>query len=113
VIPTKRPVCTKPDPQETDPHKQITAGATTMSSTPSTARPKRTRTAGAEANHGSGSARSVTPASIRQVSAEQRHAMIADAAYRRAERRGFTTGDAVADWLESEKEVDALLRSAD
>jgi hypothetical protein len=40
--------------------------------------------------------------------------MIADAAYRRAERRGFTGGDAVADWLDSEKEVDALLtRSAD
>jgi hypothetical protein len=88
-----------------------------MSSTPSTARAKRTRSAGADGNgngnQGSRGARSATPASIREVSADQRHAMIADAAYRRAERRGFTTGDAVADWLESEKEVDALLRSAD
>jgi hypothetical protein len=79
-----------------------------MSSTPSTARPKRSRNAGAEGNQGSGSARAA-PASVRALSAEQRHAMIAEAAYRRAERRGFTTGDAVADWLESEKEVDALL----
>ena len=40
--------------------------------------------------------------------------MIAESAYRRAERRGFTGGDPVADWLESEREVDALLsRSAD
>jgi hypothetical protein len=36
--------------------------------------------------------------------------MIAETAYRRAERRGFQGGDPVADWLESEKEVDALLR---
>jgi hypothetical protein len=44
------------------------------------------------------------------MSAEQRHALIAEAAYRRAERRGFQGGDPVADWLESEKEVEALLR---
>jgi hypothetical protein len=86
-----------------------------MSSTPSTARPKRTRRASAEgtpANSGSGSARPAK-SSIRTVSAEQRHAMIAESAYRRAERRGFKSGDPVADWLESEREVDALLsRSA-
>ncbi len=43
------------------------------------------------------------------VSAEQRHAMIAECAYFRAAARGFTGGDAVADWLASECEVDALL----
>ncbi len=86
-----------------------------MSSTSSTARAKRTRSAGSDGNgeQGSASARRATPASIRTVSAEQRHAMIAESAYRRAERRGFTTADTVADWLESEREVDALLRSAD
>jgi hypothetical protein len=48
------------------------------------------------------------------ISAEERRAMIAECAYLRAERRGFTTGDPIGDWLESEKEVDALLsRSAD
>jgi hypothetical protein len=39
--------------------------------------------------------------------------MIAEAAYLRAAQRGFNT-DPVADWLASEKDVDALLaRSAD
>jgi hypothetical protein len=46
------------------------------------------------------------------VSAEQRHAMISESAYRRAESRGFQGGDAMQDWLEGEKEVDALLSRA-
>jgi hypothetical protein len=46
------------------------------------------------------------------VSAERRHAMIAESAYLRAAARGFSGGDPVADWLESEREVDALLSSA-
>jgi hypothetical protein len=50
----------------------------------------------------------VTPS----VSADQRHAMIAESAYRRAESRGFQGGDAMEDWLEGEKEVDALLSRA-
>nr|WP_305775476.1 DUF2934 domain-containing protein [Ferrovum sp.] len=36
--------------------------------------------------------------------------MIAVAAYYRAERRGFNGGDTLADWLEAEAEVDALLQ---
>ena len=43
------------------------------------------------------------------VSADQRRAMIAECAYFRAAARGFSGGDAVADWLASECEVDALL----
>jgi hypothetical protein len=77
-----------------------------MSTTPSTARPKRSRTA-----------RTATPESDAQrpstgtpvVTAEYRRAMIAESAYLRAERRGFQGGDPVADWLESEKEVDRML----
>jgi septation ring formation regulator EzrA len=34
----------------------------------------------------------------------------AEAAYFRAERRGFNGGDAVADWLEAEAEIDRRLR---
>ncbi len=41
---------------------------------------------------------------------DQRRRMIADAAYFRAERRGFDGGDPVADWLEAEAEVDARPR---
>ncbi len=45
------------------------------------------------------------------VSAEARRAMIEQAAYLRAERRGFASGDEVEDWLAAEAEVDALLRA--
>jgi len=43
---------------------------------------------------------------------EQRHFMITEAAYYRAERRGFQGGDPVADWLEAEAEIEAMLRGA-
>jgi hypothetical protein len=46
-------------------------------------------------------------------SGEQRRQMIAEAAYFRAERRGFDGGDPVRDWCEAEAEVDALLRRFD
>lgn len=45
------------------------------------------------------------------VSAEARKAMIEQAAYLRAERRGFTAGGEVEDWLAAEVEVDALLKA--
>lgn len=44
-----------------------------------------------------------------KVSADTRRAMIAEAAYLRAERRGFAAGHEEEDWLAAEKEVDALL----
>ena len=43
------------------------------------------------------------------LSDDRRHALIAETAYLRAAARGFSGGDPVADWLESEREVDALL----
>ena len=46
------------------------------------------------------------------VNAEMRRGMIAEAAYRRAERRGFLPGSEVDDWLAAEHEVDALLSTA-
>ena len=45
------------------------------------------------------------------VSEDARRAMIAEAAYLRAERRGFATGNEEEDWLAAEAEVDALLRA--
>ncbi len=44
-----------------------------------------------------------------KLTAEARHALIADAAYLRAERRGFVRGHETDDWLAAEAEVDALL----
>ena len=43
------------------------------------------------------------------VSPEQRHQMIEESAYLRAEQRDFTGDDPLADWLLSEQEVDELL----
>ena len=44
---------------------------------------------------------------------EQRAALIAEAAYFRAERRGFAPGHETEDWLGAEAEVDALLLKPD
>ncbi len=46
------------------------------------------------------------------ISAEERRALIAQAAYFRAEKRGFAPGGEERDWLEAEAEVDALLAVA-
>jgi hypothetical protein len=40
------------------------------------------------------------------ASGADRQRRIAEAAYRRAERRGFAPGNDVQDWLEAEKEID-------
>jgi DUF2934 family protein len=46
------------------------------------------------------------------VGPEQRAALIAEAAFFRAEKRGFAPGHEVADWLAAESEVDARLMHA-
>ena len=43
------------------------------------------------------------------VGPEQRAALIAEAAYFRAEKRGFAPGHETGDWLAAEAEVDAKL----
>ena len=40
---------------------------------------------------------------------EMRQQMIAEAAYYKAEARGFSEGDSMADWLAAEQEVDTIL----
>jgi hypothetical protein len=47
------------------------------------------------------------------VGPEQRAALIAEAAYFRAERRGFMPGHETEDWLAAEEEVDARLLHTD
>lgn len=46
------------------------------------------------------------------MSEEARRAMIAEAAYYHAERRGFAPGGEEHDWLKAETEVDGLLKTA-
>ncbi len=45
----------------------------------------------------------------RVVDSALRSRMIAEAAYFRAEQRGFGNGDPVQDWLEAEVEIDRVL----
>lgn len=46
------------------------------------------------------------------VAPEERRAMIAEAAYFRAQARGFEPGREIEDWLAAEKEIDAALLEA-
>jgi hypothetical protein len=41
------------------------------------------------------------------VAPEERHRKIETAAYYRAQKRGFSNGDPLKDWLEAEREIDA------
>jgi len=51
---------------------------------------------------------------IRKISeSEERYRMIETTAYYRAEKRGFSDGDPVRDWLEAESEIDALFEQLD
>ena len=42
-----------------------------------------------------------------RLTAAERHQRICELAYRRAEQRGFASGNEIEDWLEAEREVDA------
>ena len=50
-----------------------------------------------------------TPSSARARTGEDRYRMIAEAAYFRAESRGFAPGRELQDWLAAEIEVDEIL----
>jgi Protein of unknown function (DUF2934) len=51
------------------------------------------------------------PAAPVVISEDVRRGMIAEAAYLRAERRGFAPGGEREDWMAAEAEVDALLKA--
>jgi hypothetical protein len=52
------------------------------------------------------------PGVTRFVDPERRAALIAEAAFFRAEKRGFAPGHEVEDWLAAESEVDSKLMHA-
>src|SRR5215469_7274816 len=99
---------------EQRPHQEDQMAKGRTSGSPRTPAPSTTETSPARA---SSSASRKAPAvrapsagrSPMSVSAETRRAMIAEAAYLRAERRGFVAGNEEEDWRAAEKEVDALL----
>jgi hypothetical protein len=72
-----------------------------------TAADSRARTAPPKGSH---AVKGKSPQST-AVSPDDRRSMIAEAAYLRAERRGFTPGYETEDWFAAEIEVDALLKA--
>jgi hypothetical protein len=50
-----------------------------------------------------------TDRSLRNVSPQDRHRLIARLAYQKAERRGFAPGGEMEDWIEAEAQVGAGL----
>lgn len=62
----------------------------------------------------SSAARNVAQESVAEkhspVTAEERYRMIAEAAYFRAEKRGFLGGNVAEDWLQAEAEIDQMLK---
>ena len=93
-----------------------TSKGTTRSKTTATAKPPkadttvRKTTAVAKPPKADATVRKTrTVAKNNGVSPERRQAMIAEAAYLRAEQRGFGPGDPLEDWLAAEHQVDLLL----
>ena len=61
---------------------------------------------------GQHAARAADASELEAAHGQQRHALIATAAYYLAERRGFAPGCELEDWLAAEAEVDAQLKPA-
>jgi hypothetical protein len=101
-------------PAKTATRKTATAKATVEKSGDTTKAPAKKVVAKTAAPKGNGEARvprkPVARRGLGIVTPEQRYRMICDAAYFRAERRGFVGGNAVQDWLDAESEIDGLLR---
>jgi hypothetical protein len=57
-------------------------------------------------------AKTATPPDDPVISPQERHQLISEAAYYRAQQRGFTGGDPIQDWLEAEMEVSVRFRAA-
>jgi hypothetical protein len=81
-----------------------TPTSTTPTSSSQPASPAKPLATGKIATGAAGTAARVTP--------EVRRAMIAERAYLRAEKRGFTPGRETEDWLAAEVEIDSLLRAS-
>jgi hypothetical protein len=108
-----RPAAKKPAARAPRPKKQTADSGETsrVGKTPRVAKsaaPPRTRTRTTTKTTPQKAAPAVGRGSA--ISAEQRRAMVAEAAYFKAERRGFVGGNPEQDWREAEAEVDALLR---
>jgi hypothetical protein len=69
----------------------------------------RTTSSAASEEDSSPQPNSIVSHSAAFIEPEQRQAMIAEAAYYRAERRGFEPGHEIDDWCAAEGEIDGML----
>ncbi len=74
-------------------------------------RSKRNKTSVRRPRVRAGAASRATGSEGVSITPEERHQMIAEAAYYRAQRRRFLNGDPLQDWLEAEAEVAIRLRT--
>lgn len=93
-----------------------TAKAKTGTAKTATAKTATAKTGTAKAGTAKTAAGTARPARVRPepapLSPETRDALIREAAYYRAERRGFAEGDPGADWVAAEAEIDQMLAAA-
>lgn len=92
--------------------KPQAAATTTESPIPNEVKPSVSPSAAPRTPTSSASARSLEVKandSARSITAEERYKLIAEAAYYRAEKRGFQGGDPDQDWIQAEKEIEAKL----
>jgi hypothetical protein len=80
------------------------------SAQPPTTEPTEKRPTRKRANQESAPAATAAVSPV-EISPEARRSMIAEAAYLRAERRGFVPGYELEDWIAAESEVDSLLEA--
>ena len=97
----------KPTTRSPKPKKKTPESGKTSRGAKSAARP-RTRTAAKTAPKKTVAAKAERGSAT--ISREQRQAMVAEAAYFMAERRGFAGGDPEQDWREAEAEINTLLQ---
>ena len=99
----------KPATRTPEPKKKTAESGKTSRGAKSAARPRtRTRTAAKTAPKKTVAAKAERGSAT--ISREQRQAMVAEAAYFMAERRGFAGGDPEQDWREAEAEINTLLQ---
>ena len=81
--------------------------------TPVTKKPVAAKSTSAAATKKTTSAKSAVGSKKKmELNSEQRYRMIAEAAYYRAEKRGFEGGNSAQDWIDAEAEINQLLSSA-
>lgn len=90
-----------------------TRSSSVKTATPAKSAPKKTPAKAAvskpAAKESSPSKAPSTKKRDKQITAEQRYCMIAEAAYYIAEKRGFAPGDAGKDWSKAETQIQAML----